>query len=322
MTPRRKNEPSTKSKDSHANGALTPSFPRTRHTRRKSCQRVQKPENPRRASARLRARSLDTPSSAGLPQKPSNRCEEQVGTRQRKRRRDSEEEPQLCSEKARPAKRVRNRTSGVSDKPQPLNAEALETHTTREGYVDVLGLMGDNIQRNRGSKRSASKVGMRNGSTASTGTGDQDTASQVTHKSSYTAAHYRLSILADANIIFRFLPAPEDVRTRITAIVQRPVSKERKEELSRIAHTLHNKFAPVLSAASREDDCIELFHEALSALGYSESLLLPRKAGMVSQPSTPSNTFHAHFIARLGTKPQAAHAPSNVEPRFPVSVTG
>lgn len=154
----------------------------------------------------------------------------------------------------------------------------------REGYVNILELMGsesDNIHGNRGSKRSASKVRTGNGSTASTGTGDQDTASQVTQKSSYTAAHYRLSILAGANIIFRFLPAPEDVSTRIAAIIQRPVSEERKEELSLIAHTLHNRFAPVLSGAAREDDCIELFHQALSALGYRDSLLLPRKAGVV-----------------------------------------
>ena len=154
----------------------------------------------------------------------------------------------------------------------------------REGYVDILELMdaeSDNIHGYRGSKRSASKVRTGNSFTASTGMGDQDTPSQVTQKSSYTAAHYRLSILARAKIRFRFLPAPEDISTRIAAIIQRPVSEERKEELSRIAHTLHNQFALVLSGAAREDDCIELFHQALSALGYSDSLLLPRKAGVM-----------------------------------------
>ena len=154
----------------------------------------------------------------------------------------------------------------------------------REGYVDMLELMdseSDNLRGSRGSKRSVSKVRMGDGSTASTGLGDLETSSRVTQKSSYTAAHYRLSTLAGANIVFRFSPAPENVCTRIAAIVQRPVSKGRKKELSRIAHTLHDQFAPVLSGAAREDDCIELFHQALSALGYSHSLLFPRKAGMV-----------------------------------------
>ena len=284
MTPRRKTEPSTKSKNSRANGTLTPPFPRSGHPRRKSSQRVQKSDNPRRASARLRGRSLDTLSSLDLPSKPSNGCKEQGGTCQRKRRRNSEEEAQLSSEKARPVKRARNSASAVSEKSQPLSAKNLERHTVHEGYLDRLELMGsesDNIRGNRGSKRSASKVGIGNASTASTGTGDQETASQVTQKSSYTAAHYRLSILAGANIVFRFLPAPEDVSTRVTAIIQRPVSKERKEELSCIAQTLHNRFAPVLSGAAREDDCVELFHQALFALGYNDSVLLPRKAGVM-----------------------------------------
>ena len=284
MASRRKTKPSTKSKDSRANGTLTSPFPRSRHPKQKSSQRVQKSESPRRASARLQGRSLGTLFPPGLTQKPPNGCKEQVGTYQRKRQRHSEEEPQLSPQKARPAKRARKSVSAVSDKSQPLNAKTLDSHTVREGYVDMVGLMdleSDSIRGSRGSKRSASKIRMGNGSTASTSLGDLETASQVTQKSSYTAAHYRLSTLARANIVFRFSPAPEDVHTRITAIIQRPVSKERKKELSRIAHTLHDQFAPVLGGAAREDDCIELFHQALSALGYSRSLLLPRKAGMV-----------------------------------------
>ena len=256
----------------------------SRHPRRKSSRGVQKSENPRRASARLQGRSPDARFSLGLPPKPFEGGKEQVGTRQRKRRRKNEEDPQLSSEKARSAKRARNSASVVYDNPQPLNAQNLDSHTVREGYVDMLELMDSefsNIPGSRGSKWSASEVRTRNGSTASSGMGDLETISQVTQKSSYTAAHYRLSILPGANIVFRFSPAPEDVYTRIAAIIQRPVSEERKKELLRIAQTLHNQFAPVLSGAAREDDCIGLFHQALSALGHSDSILLARKAGMM-----------------------------------------
>ena len=279
-----KTEPFSKSKDSRPNGTLTSSSPSSRHPRWKSSQRVQKSKNPPRTSARLQGKALNTLSSLGLQQEPPNGCKEQVDPYQPKRRRNSEEEPQLSSEKARPEKRARKSASTVSDESQPLNAENLKDHTVREGYVPILELMDSesgSIRGSRGSKRSASRSRMGNGSTASTGIVDQETASQVTQKSSYTAAHYRLTILARANIIFQFQPAPKNVCTRIAAVFQRLIPKERKKELSRIAHTLHNQFAPVLSGAAREDDCLELTHQALSSLGYDDSLLLPRKAGMV-----------------------------------------
>ena len=134
----------------------------------------------------------------------------------------------------------------------------------------------------RGSKRTASRArDGGNGSILSASTEYQEAASQVSRKSSYTAAHYRHSILAGANILFRFRPAPEETRTRIAAIVQRQVLSKRKKELSRIAQELHDSFVEVLSTAAREDDCIEPFYHALSSMGCSESLALPRKAGIV-----------------------------------------
>lgn len=281
MTPRRKTETSTKPQGSRANNTLNLTFPHTRCLRRNSSQRVQKSENQRRTSARLRGKYLNTTPSLSLPQKASNGCEEQVGPRQQKRRRDSEEELDLSTGKAPPTKRARNTASATFNHPQPLNAKTLKRHTLDKGYVDVLDRMGlgsDNSRKSRGSKRSASRVGIGNGSSASTSMGEQDTASQVTQRSSFTNAHYRLTILAGANIIFRFKPAPLDVNTKVTTIIQRPISEERKEELSRIAHTIHEKFASILEEAVRED-CIELFHEALSSLGYSDSIILRRKAG-------------------------------------------
>lgn len=159
----------------------------------------------------------------------------------------------------------------------------MDRDTRLEGYLDTLEPMGSESDyggRNRGNKRTASRVGIGNGSAASTG-GDPETASQVTQKSSFTAAHYRNSILKGANIRFQFRPAPDDIRTRIAAIVKLEVSPERREELSRIAQKLHDGFVDVLETAAREDDCIELFYQALSSMGYNESLTFPRKAGMV-----------------------------------------
>ena len=175
MTPRCKTEPSTKCKDSRANGTINQSLPRTRHPRQKFSQRMQKSEYPRRASLRLQGRLIDTPSLLSSTQNPSYGCEEQVGTRQRKRRRNSEEEPQPCSGKARLSKRSRKGTSAVSDKSQCLNAKNLQRHTVREGYFDtfeLVGLESDKTRGKRGTKRSASKVGLENSSTASKPTGD------------------------------------------------------------------------------------------------------------------------------------------------------
>lgn len=144
--------------------------------------------------------------------------------------------------RTRPAKRAK---TAVSDRSQPLTAEILERHTLREGYFDTLELMGLEAGKGSGSKRSkrsASQVGI-------SISGDLETVSHVTQKSSLTAAHYRNSVLEDVNVCFPFRRAPEDIRTRITTIVQAEVSLERKEELSLIAQKLQDRFARDLGSA-------------------------------------------------------------------------
>ena len=217
-----------------------------------------------------------------------------------KRPREPEEELLHPAENVPQAKRAK---TTASDESQRLTADSLKQHTLREGYLDTLGLMGSQADKgsgSRGSKRSAFKAGIGNGSMASTG-GDPETASQVTQKSSFTAAHYRNSILKGVNIHFQFRSPPEDIRTQITAIAQLEVSLKRKEELSLIGQTLHDEFADVLGTAAREDDCVELFYQTLSSIGYKESLALPRKAGMVALLHPYS--FYAHFIHRLAAEP-------------------
>lgn len=109
-------------------------------------------------------------------------------------------------------------------------------------------------------------------------------------------------------MVFEFEPIPNEISTAITAILERKISSERREEVSTIALGLHKSFLNILRTAAREDDCIELFYSALSSLGYDKSLVLPRKAGMIPFAQS-SHTFHAHFISRLGNLPQAANHP-------------
>lgn len=115
-------------------------------------------------------------------------------------------------------------------------------------------------------------------SAASTGTRDQENTSQITQKS-FTAAQYRLSTLEETNILFHFSKVPKEICDRIAVITQRSASTERKKQLSRIAHTLHDKFISFLNGALRKFDCVQLFHEALFDLGYNDRLFLSRKAG-------------------------------------------
>ncbi|KAL9622616.1 MAG: hypothetical protein Q9160_003113 [Pyrenula sp. 1 TL-2023] len=109
---------------------------------------------------------------------------------------------------------------------------------------------------------------------------DLDTVSQITQKSSFSASHYRNSVLKDVNICFQFRRVPDHIRNRFTTIIQAEVSPDRKKELSLIAQTFQDDFADVLDTAAREDDCLELFYQALSSMGYNESLAFRRKAGM------------------------------------------
>lgn len=212
-----------------------------------------------------------------------------------KRLRDSEEELFTPAESPPLAKRAKRAKTVVPDTQPALTAETLERHTHSEGYLDTLELMGseaDKRPRNGWSKRSASRVGLRDGSVASTSR-DLETTSQVTQKSSFTAAHYRHFILEAANIRFQFRLPPEDIRTQITTIVQPKVSPVREEELLIIGRKFYDDFADGLDNAARED-CVELFYQVLSSLGYNENLALPRKAGIVDllSPYTFSRSLY------------------------------
>lgn len=109
---------------------------------------------------------------------------------------------------------------------------------------------------------------------------NQDTASVTSQKSSGTIAYYRWVDLLDVRISVRSGPLPEELIPRINVAIQREVSNERKVELSSIAGDICSKFIPVLSGASREDDCVEPIHQALFEMDKGGNFSFPRKAGM------------------------------------------
>lgn len=183
MTSQRKTAPSTKHKNLRTDITSTSSYAHTKPTKEKSSQRVEKIEKPRRTTPRLQERFINTLSSLNSPQEPSNEHNYQAGSIQRKRGPDWEQKsspPLENFEYTRLAKRARTRVSAVSDKSQPLTAKNLKRHTLHVGYLDKLELISSEANYNLksgGSERSGSAIGVGN---ASTDTGDEMTASQIT----------------------------------------------------------------------------------------------------------------------------------------------
>jgi hypothetical protein len=190
------------------------------------------------------------------------------------------------SENKRPAKRLCEGRQSASESPQLLSIENLAKHnsfeTSRQSHNMDPGT-SERGARKRPLSRQSSIADM-----------SQETASVQSQKS-YTAARYRLFALSKVKIFIRPGPLPEEIRPRVNAVVQRTVSQERKRELSRIANDLCNEFVNVLEGASREDDCVEPIHAALSAVDSGKKFSFPRKAGTV----TPSRSIVYMVILTL-----------------------
>ena len=254
---------------------------------------IKKPKGLRANGKHTRSNSL---SPLKPPQEPSNANanEDQACSRRQERPRNSEEEPSPSAEKAPPRKRARTSLSPISGNSLPLTKENLRKHTIIASKQSMDGS-------SRSNKRTASARD-NDDSKASTSMRYDETATQSSQKSSFTAAHYRLFILREANIIFQFKSVPDEVSTAITTVLEHNISSERKKVLSGIASNLHERFIRTLSTAAREDDCVKKFYEALSSLGYG-NLQTARKAGIVPLINSRSYTSRAHFISRLGYPP-------------------
>lgn len=125
--------------------------------------------------------------------------------------------------------------------------------------------------------RKRKKSGLRQSSITET---YQDTLSAVSQKSSGTIAQYRWADLIHARISVRSGPLPEEIKPEVDAVIQRKVTNEREAELIWIAKRLCTEFIDVLGGSSREDDCVEPIHKALSAMDKDGNFGFPRKTGM------------------------------------------
>lgn len=176
-------------------------------------------------------------------------------------------------EDERPVKRPRQDREPASEFGLPLSIANLEKHNSLEASQPsdkMVPSTSERGARKRPLSRQSSAADM-----------SQETKS-VQSQISYTAARYRLFALNKVKIFVRPGPLPKEIRPRIDAIVQRTVSEERKRELYGIANSLCNEFISVLEGASREDDCVEPIHTALSAMDSGKKFGFPRKAGIVT----------------------------------------
>ena len=176
-----------------------------------------------------------------------------------------------------PAKRLREDQQSESEFGWPLSIENLTKHNSLEASRPshiMESLTSERGARKRPLSRQSSVADM-----------SQETKSFLS-QTSYTAARYRLYALSKVKIFIRPGPVPKEIQPRINAVVQRTVSEERKRELSGIANNLCNEFLTVLEGASREDDCVEPIHHALSTMDSGKKFDFPRKAGIV----TPSQS--------------------------------
>lgn len=175
----------------------------------------------------------------------------------------------------RPGKRLRQDSQPISEFHQPLSKENLNRHDRLTGSNDMTPSATNPVRGGRKKNQSHQ---------SSTTETNQDTASVISQKSIGTIAQYRWVDLNHVRISVQSGPLPEEIKPRIDAVIQRKVSNERKVELSCIAERLCTEFIAVLSGASREDDCVEPIHQALSAMDKGGNFISPRKAGMAFLP--------------------------------------
>ncbi|KAL8979860.1 MAG: hypothetical protein Q9205_004905 [Flavoplaca limonia] len=117
---------------------------------------------------------------------------------------------------------------------------------------------------------------------ASRQTSSSDLQSGTTSRSKETTpSHnfYRYNILRRARIQIHSRPPPATLQSQLDLIFKREVTKERKREVQDMAKIKSEKFCDNLEGASREDDLVEVAHEALFSMHGDSTLIHCRKAG-------------------------------------------
>lgn len=102
---------------------------------------------------------------------------------------------------------------------------------------------------------------------------------------------YRYNILRRARIQIHSRPPPAILQPQLDLIFKREVTNERKRKIEDLAKAKSDKFSNNLEGASREDDLVEVAHEALFSIHDDSTLIHCRKAGR-----TPSRSSLSRFI--------------------------
>ncbi|MCJ1347797.1 hypothetical protein MMC31_006026 [Peltigera leucophlebia] len=230
------------------------------------------------------------------PSAASQNLTKPLQSAKRKRKRELEVEDKLLD------KRQRTESRSVVDWVQQLNDANLERYTSQPG-VETFDGMGSR-KRTLSTRSSVADV-------------NQEVASVSSQKAT-SLANYRWKNLDYARIVVEDEPIPENVESRVNAIIRPEISKGWESELARITETFCNDFIDVLKGASREDDSVEPIHHALTSIDRKSEFMFPRKAGtshsatsafivlahtgldwdVTLKPDVQRKTFHLDILAR------------------------
>ena len=111
---------------------------------------------------------------------------------------------------------------------------------------------------------------------SSTADMDQGSASITTQMSS-TLATYRWKNLNYARIMVEDGPLPENIQTRVNAIILPKITDARKLELSSITESFCDAFADIVTGTFGDDDSVAPIHHTLTLMDKGNNFMLPRK---------------------------------------------
>ena len=187
------------------------------------------------------------------PTKGQKRPFDSEGEHSSKRRRPSESESRLSKKNLKRLQR---------------DLERLERRTPEEMDPSVTAP-------SRAKKRTASRQ-------PSSSDLNQDTASVRSQKSAVSNSVYRYHTLEQARIYVRPEPPPSNIQTRMDIVFKLELPEERKREISRVAQETSQQFILNLRGANREDDLVELVHDAFRMMYKDQTFAFVRKAGILS----------------------------------------
>ncbi|KAL8995924.1 MAG: hypothetical protein Q9169_004460 [Polycauliona sp. 2 TL-2023] len=162
-----------------------------------------------------------------------------------------------------------------STRPQPSPTAQLSKANLKQLQQQVIALEEMNntaTSSERGRKRTLS------GQMTMSRTSVSEVASTRTKESTPSHAFYRYEILDQAKVYVIAEDPPRTVQAQLDTIFKREMSEERHRQISATAKEKSPLFSELLRGAHREDDLVELVHEAIFAMHKDKALTHPRKA--------------------------------------------